>query len=200
MKTTVSALVLTACLLCLPTALTFAASVDYAPVVSPKSSALMQKPEPATAKAEVKKTIEYQLPYPGILPNHPLYFLKQIRDTLLDRLIVDPLRKTEFYILQADKRLGMGLMLFDKGNESLGESVISKGEQYLNKTLMQLTDVKKSGREIPGAIMDRLERSIAKHLEVVEALLARADEAQQTGLNSSLALVKKLQEELGKLK
>lgn len=200
MKTTLSALVLTACLVSLPMAFPFATPVRYPPVASPKSSALIQQPESAMVRTEMKKTIEYQLPYPGILPNHPLYFLKQIRDTLLDRLIVDPLRKTEFYILQADKRLSMGLMLFDKGNGILGESVISKGEQYLNKTVMQLTDVKNSGREIPGSIMDRLERSVAKHLEVVDALLLKADEAQRSGLNSSLDLVKKLQEDLGKLK
>lgn len=200
MKTTISVLSLTACLISFPMTFALAASVRYAPAASPKTSALMQQPEPVMAKAELKKTVEYQLPYPGILPNHPLYFLKQIRDTLLDRLIVDPLRKTEFYILQADKRLGMGMMLFDKGNGTLGESVISKGEQYLNKTLMQLTDVKKSGREIPASILDRLEQSLAKHLEVVDALLVKADEVQRSGLNSSLDLIKKLQEEAGKLK
>lgn len=200
MKKIASALFLSAYLLFIPTTYALAVSVRYTPVATPKSSTYMQQPDSVTVTTEMKKKSEYHLPYPGILPNHPLYFLKQLRDTLLDRLIVDPLRKTEFYILQADKRLSMGLMLFDKGNGTLGESVISKGEQYLNKTLMQLADVKKNGREIPASILDRLEQSLAKHLEVVDALLVKADEAQRSGLSSSLDLVKKLQEEVGKLK
>ena len=47
--------------------------------------------------------IEYVLPYPGILPTHPLYFLKIVRDRIIELLISDRVNKAEFYILQADK-------------------------------------------------------------------------------------------------
>ena len=43
-------------------------------------------------------TVKYELPYPGILPDNPLYFLKQIRDWIMERLITDPLKKIEFYM------------------------------------------------------------------------------------------------------
>lgn len=176
------------------------AGTQYSPAVpNTNQRETTASPMETEEKGMVEK-VEYQLPYPGILPDHPLYFLKQIRDGILDRLIVDPLRKAEFYILQADKRLGMGMMLFDKGNATLGEQVVSKGEQYLNNTLVKLDEVKNSGREIPAAVVDRLEKSIAKHREVVGELLTKAQDAQRIGLESSFSVLDRLQGELGNLK
>ena len=63
----------------------------------------------------IEKKQEYLFPLPGILPDHPLYFPKQVRDGIMDRLIVDPLRKAEFLVLQADKRLNMGKVLVEQG-------------------------------------------------------------------------------------
>ncbi len=71
-------------------------------------------PPAAVTPAPVVPKVEYNLPYPGILPDHPLYFLKQLRDKILDFLITDPVKKAEFYILQADKRLSMGIALTDE--------------------------------------------------------------------------------------
>lgn len=153
-----------------------------------------------TISAVAAPKVEYILPYPGILPDHPLYFLKQVRDKILDSLIVDPLRKIEFYILQADKRLGMGAMLTQTGKDKLAETTISKGEKYLNLAVTLVTSLKASGRPIPGNVLDRLERSIAKHIEVLEELITKANDAQKSALTGSLNLVKKLQQDLAKLK
>src|SRR5438105_4293482 len=57
---------------------------------------------------------DYKLPYPGILPDNPLYFIKTARDRLVGFLISDPVRKAEFDVLQADKRIGMGELLVSK--------------------------------------------------------------------------------------
>ena len=61
--------------------------------------------------------IQYELPYPGILPDNPLYFLKAIRDNVLGFFITDPLKKADYSLLMADKRLqsakARGYTLFD---------------------------------------------------------------------------------------
>ena len=137
------------------------------------------------------KKVEYLLPFPGVLPDNPLYFLKAARDRIMDFLIVDPVRKAEFYILQADKRLGMTVQLLDKGNTALAETTLSKGETYMEKAISTVVNYKASGKEIPGYLVDRLTRSLAKHVEVL---------SDRPSLSGTLEQVKKLQTAADKLK
>lgn len=144
--------------------------------------------------------VEYELPYPGMLPDNPLYFVKQIRDWILDKLIADPVKKADFYILQGDKRLAMGVMLTTTGKAVLGEQVISKSEKYMNNAVQQLLGAKAKGQEVPGYIVDHLTRALAKHAELVTAEIGKAADAQKAGLTTSLTLITQLQADLGKLK
>lgn len=137
------------------------------------------------------KKVDYLLPFPGILPDNPLYFLKAGRDRVMDFLIVDPVRKAEFYILQADKRLGMTVQLLDKGNTTLAETTLSKGETYMEKAVSTAINYKAGGKEVPGYVVDRLTKSLAKHIEVL---------SERTFFFSILEQVKKLQLEADKLK
>lgn len=171
------------------------------PTPSPKPKVtLSAQPVGEAEEAVTQKKPEYLLPYPGILPDHPLYFLKQVRDGILDRLIVDPLRKAEFHVLQADKRLAMGSMLVEQGKGVLAEATISKGEKYMERAVSGLSAFKSTGRPVPASIIDRLTRSMEKHVEVLGALIAKTSGAEQAGLTGSLEIVKKLQGEAEKLK
>lgn len=151
-------------------------------------------------ESTMDKKPEYILPYPGILPNHPLYIIKRFRDFILDRLIVDPVRKTEFTILQADKRLAMGILLIDKGEAVLAEEIISKGEKYLYKGIQLLIEEKKLGKEVPSYVLERLDASLQKHFEVLGELVKEASEETRVGLSGSLDLVRQLQGDAGILK
>lgn len=150
--------------------------------------------------ATVKPKVEYQLPFPGILPDNPLYMLKVARDRIMELLIAEPVRKTEFYILQADKRLGMGVQLLEKGNSALAETTLSKGETYMDKAVSTAVNYKTSGKEIPGYLVDRLSRSLMKHNEVLSEEVVKASETIKPALSGFLETVKKLQTEAEKLK
>ncbi len=184
------------------------ASVPLVSAATPQSTGAASKkaptPTPTTVTTVTTTTvtttkIEYTLPYPGILPDNPLYFLKQLRDFILNQLIVDPTRKAEFYILQGDKRLGMGMMLLEQKKDALAEETISKGEKYLSNAVTELTQLKNSGKDV-STVVDRLEKSIAKHIEVIKGLLTKVGDSQRGGLQSSLDLLKKLQQDVAKLK
>lgn len=162
--------------------------------------AAVVSPEVAGVDAPVEEKPEYVLPYPGVLPDSPLYAIKRLRDWILDKLIVDPMRRAEFNVLQADKRLNMGIFLIAKENPALAEEVVSKGEKYLNSAVYSLIALKNEQKEVPTYMVERLERSLEKHEEVLTGMVANAKEAQKAGFEGSLKLVTKLQEELGKLK
>src|SRR5688572_7269837 len=59
--------------------------------------------------------INYYLPYPGILPDHPLYFLKMMRDRVVEWSLFRPERKAEYFMFLADKRIGAGRVLIEGG-------------------------------------------------------------------------------------
>jgi hypothetical protein len=156
---------------------------------------------PAAAPSNMPTPVQYDLPYPGMLPNNPLYVLKQVRDWILDKLITDPVKKTEFYILQGDKRLAMGLMLFTSGNGVLAEQTISKGEKYMNNAVQVLVSLKAQGKDVPAYITDHLGQSLAKHTEVLTAQIQNTTDATiKSGLTGSLDFVHTLQADLSKLK
>ena len=132
----------------------------------------------ATVSADTKttKSIEYDFPYPGILPDHPLYFLKMIRDRIVGFLISDPLKKAEFNLLQADKRLNAGIYLLDKNidkNGKLAQSTISKAENYFDEAVIKVKEAKKQGIDTKD-ILRRLSESSKKHQEVLQSLKNKA--------------------------
>src|SRR3989344_1560579 len=116
-------------------------------------------PSPAFAKTTpiltptptgmVEQKVDYTLPYPGILPDHPLYFLKRLRDQILERLIVDPVRKIEFYMLQADKSVNTGLFLAAKQSEALANESLKRGQTYLDQAIQAAAALKAEGKEVP---------------------------------------------------
>ena len=55
--------------------------------------------------------VDYQLPYPGMLPDNPLYFLKVFRDNLTSFFINKPLDKAHFDLLQSDKDVEASYLL-----------------------------------------------------------------------------------------
>lgn len=169
--------------------------VPQAKLMTPKSTEMSpDKPEVVVEKSK------YALPYPGILPDHPLYFLKNLRDVILDKLIADPVRRAEFNLLQADKKLQMGLGLLNKGNEKLGFDFLNKAEKHMETSIYGLVNYKASGKEVPGYMVERLVDALGKHLEVLQDFLINAKAEQKQTIDEVYKLAQKLQGELGKLR
>lgn len=138
------------------------------------------KIEPITPT--VTPEVDYTLPYPGILPDNPLYALKATRDRIISFFIADPMKKAEFDLLQADKRVQAGLFLLHKDppEVSLAISTISKGQNYLHEALRGMEKVKREAgmedKTTPtgessitlGDLPDKLHTAARKHNEVLK--------------------------------
>jgi len=83
---------------------------------------------------EQEQDVSYVLPYPGMLPDNPLYFLKEIRDKVVGWLITDPVRKVEYLLLMSDKRVNSAVMLINKGEEEVGAETLNGAMSYLEET------------------------------------------------------------------
>lgn len=130
------------------------------------------------ATSSSQEEVNYELPYPGLLPDNPLYFLRIIRDKTVGFLISDPFKKAEFDLLQADKRLNAGIYLFNSAllNEKkikLAISTISKAENYFEQALDKIGEAKMQGRNI-SEMEGKLRNALKKHKQELEFLAKKA--------------------------
>ncbi len=144
------------------------ASVRYAFSQSPS-------PSPGVIKAEDVE-VDYELPYPGrILPDHPLWPLKALRDRLWLMVVTNPTKKAEIKLLFADKRVTAARILFERDKSELGLSTLTKAEKYLEEAFDQgkLAQAKKAEM---GTFFENLAMSALKHRQVIEDIIILSPE------------------------
>ena len=124
----------------------------------------------ATIDTPQNKVI-YTLPYPGILPDHPLYFVKIVRDRINEFLTRDQLKKAEIYLLYSDKRVAMAMTLAKKGKNKLAIETFSKAEKYFLKVPQLLRSSKEQGSSAPSSFVERVKLANAKHRELIDELI-----------------------------
>ena len=133
-------------------------------------------------------SVEYALPFAGLLPDHPLYTIKVLRDRILLFFTRDPEKKVHLNLLFSDKRLVMGQILWEKGNIDLSVSTIGKGEKYLLSAAIDLMALKMQ-KNLPPGLSDKVELATNKHEEVIMKLIkSSGDEVKQQGLNLALGI------------
>ncbi len=119
----------------------------------------------ATSEAKLIK-VNYTLPWPGILPDNPLYILKAIRDNVINFFITDPLKKSEYDLLMSDKRLVSAKMLVDKGEYQLAITTLSKAGNYFDEAIGLASTAKQQGEDT-SSLLDKLYRASQKHQQVI---------------------------------
>jgi hypothetical protein len=72
-----------------------------------------------------------QLPYPGILSNHPLYVIKKIRDKILEQFITLSNDKLEYYLFESNKYFSETLIHVQMKNGVYATSVGLRSGNYL---------------------------------------------------------------------
>ena len=151
--------------------------------------------QPVTLSSD--NTVAYELPYPGILPDHPLYFVKALRDKLQDFFTRDNVKKAELYLLYSDKRLAMAEALAKKGKNDLSVTTLSKGEKYFLKIPDLLKNAKEQGSAATPEFVSRVRLSNQKHKELIGELIQEFPQGEQQTFDPILkmddAITQKLQ-------
>ncbi len=140
-------------------------------------------------------TPQYQLPYPGLLPDNPLYFIKTFRDRVIDFLVASPLKKAELNLLQADKRLAAGAALFEKDKKELAESTISKGENYFEEAVVKAKEAKIQGMDVK-LLLQNMPLSAKKHQEVLKNLEKKSSGDLKNKFGLLIARMAKLEKQV----
>ena len=145
------------------------------------------------------KKVDYNLPYPGILPDNPLYSVKSLRDKLWLFFIRDYTKKSELLLLFSDKKTAMAQELSSKGKWSLGSEYMLLAERDFEKLVSVMNNAKKQGASPQGDFILRAKLSNEKHREIIEDVLIKTPQGERTNLEEALKLNERLQQKLSKL-
>lgn len=133
-----------------------------------------------TGDMSAEKVINYTLPYPGLLPDHPFYFLKLVRDNMTGFFIGKPLEKAAFALEQADKYVAASrLTMQEKGEKEDAISLFTQSQGYLAEAITQTEAAKKQGINITE-FSEQLTLASKKHKEVL--LILENDTETSEGL------------------
>lgn len=124
-----------------------------------------------------KKEVLYQLPYPGLLPGHPLYFLKVIRDNILLFTTRDNLKKATLYLHLSDKNMSTALSLINEGKEQAAIDQLELGERRFLLIPPTLQELKSQGGEYSNDFIIDLNQSNQKHREVITQVIGKVTES-----------------------
>lgn len=137
------------------------------------SLALAQEAQPSSSPQA--SSVDYRLPYPGILPNHPLYIFKQLRDKILSLLITNQNRKVEFQQLISDKQVNMSVFLIQKGESELGIKTLEQAVGSIEATKKLVEGLPSTRSDEVGNLKVNYGKSLLKYQEVLLALPPLAD-------------------------
>lgn len=140
------------------------------------------------AQLNQQKTIKYELAYPGILPDHPLYKLKVLRDRISVSLMSEPQRKINYYLLQTDKGVLATAMLVDYGKADLAQTTALKAEH--NYTIL-VNEVKKTLKKPEPDVFQKLKTASSKHQEVLNSIIKRVPAEKQKTFKTVLDFSKR---------
>lgn len=114
--------------------------------------------------------INYNIAYPGILPDSLLYKLKVLRDKISERFISDPKKKIDFYLLQTDKGILSTAMLINKSEISLAKQTALKAENNYSLLTSELFNLRVKPND---SFFKNLEIASLKHQEILNSIIKR---------------------------
>lgn len=109
--------------------------------------------------------VDYSLAWPGILPDNKIYKLKVLRNKIIYRMILNPVKKVEFDLIMADKTIYASKLLVDKGKIVLAKDIALKGENYYSMLVQDYNHALLKGKKIPSSLDRKITLAAAKHQE-----------------------------------
>lgn len=144
-----------------------------------------------------QEVVDYDLAWPGLLPDHFLYPFKMVRDKIWLFLTSSPLKKAELLLRLADKRIWSAQMLVDKGKIELGVTTATKAVKYLQQAVDQEKVAQEAGKDTV-AFLERLSQATLKHEEILTAIRPQVAAETQSVIDESLMMVQKSYEQVKK--
>lgn len=119
---------------------------------------------PAYAASPTPPSME--VTYPGLLPDHPFYFLKVAKDNVIGFFKGKPEDRAKYALLQSEKYLGAGhLLITEKKDYKLARISLDNANQALKEAIKQTESAKKEGIAT-NELCQKIKDTAKKQLEI----------------------------------
>jgi hypothetical protein len=135
------------------------------------------------------------LPYPGLLPDSPLWPLNAAKDRIWLFLTRDHIKKANLLRLLADERIGMAYVLAQKNKVSLSISVAMKAEKYLKESYEEQKKAEELGINTKSLLLDLAESS-SRHTKVLESIKELLPDSARSSLDKVIDFSKMVHQEI----
>lgn len=130
--------------------------------------------------------VNYELPYPGILPGNPLYSVKSVRDSMMQWMMRDNIKKATLRLQISDKHARGAQMLLKDKDYDRAEQILIDGEEMFEKAIEDALNAKEQGASPTSEFKNKLKTSNLKHKEVISDILKSIPQNERDGFKKSL--------------
>lgn len=130
--------------------------------------------------------VNYELPYPGILPGNPLYSVKSVRDSLMQWMTRDNIKKAQLRLQISDKQVRGAQMLLKDKDYDRAEKILIDGEDIFDRALEDALNAKEQGASPTSEFREKMRVSNLKHKEVISDILKSVPQKERDGFKKSL--------------
>lgn len=155
-------------------------------------------PEDVNVTATEIKKVDYYLPYPGILPDSPLYKIKALRDRIKLLITFDETEKARLELQYADKRINAAFALSEGNKRNLAMTTATKAEKYLEQSTNRVIKLIKMGRDEKSLLLS-LDKAIMKHLEMLLEIKAKDGNENDKAMEDTIKMNQILSEQVGQV-
>jgi hypothetical protein len=145
----------------------------------------------------------YTLPDPGqVIPSHPLFIIKQIKEGVEDALTRSPLSRIRLKIQQADQYISYAQALSAQNKPSKAIAALESSILHSQQAIKVLTPILKGSEQDQKEVTDLrflMVQSATKHAEVIRTLLPSFESEGQAILLGLLQQISTLKSELANL-
>lgn len=134
----------------------------------------------------VDSRVNYELPYPGILPDNPLYRVKSARDSIMQWMMRDNIKKAHLRLQISDKKVRGAQMLLKDKDYKRAEDILEDGEQMFEKAIEDALNAKEQGASPTSEFKEKLKFSNLKHKEVIIDIIKSVPASARDGFRESL--------------
>jgi hypothetical protein len=182
--------------------------VVFSLLILPVSSHAVGNTSTTAAELVQDEKVIYTLPEAGqVIPTHPLFIIKQIRDSIADVLTRDPVQKIKLKLRQADLHIVYSQTLASQNKPSAAMQAVEEAirqDQDASKILLDLkpqsiSDDEEVAKKEMKDIRFNLVQSNIKHAEVLRNLLTTLPKGEQESVFSLLEKLTSIRKDLNAL-
>jgi hypothetical protein len=175
----------------------------YIPLVTAYAQEVTAAPSPSlappanTGLVPAPTPIEYQLPYPGMLPDNPLYFLKVFRDNMTALFLSKPSDKATFFLMQSDKNVEASYILEAQlhPKTDLAFQTFVHAQNDFDQAITQGISAKKQGYSTKE-LADKMALANQKHEQILQAIAEMSGQTSSQTVQDERARVKTFAKEI----